>query len=128
MKENYTPSEYFNAADKAKQHEKGREEAKFYRNFLDFFRNKVVSKLLQKDINEGLGDIDIDKTDLPLSKFRFCDSNSLMQYINEAMKEANQIAGTSIKSIRVNTETMANMTPIEFHKYIEELKESLIKE
>lgn len=126
MNEHYTPSEHLEAADKAKQHEKGREQAKFYRHFLDSLRSKVVKQLLRKDLNQELGDVDINTTDLPLSKFQFCDAGRLQEYIVEAMNEANKAAGTS-ENTAAKTDELAKMTPIEFYKYIDDLKKTLIK-
>lgn len=126
MKEYYTPSEHLEAADKARQHEKGREQANFYRTFLDTLRQRVVRQLIRKGINQKLGVVDIDTTNLPLSKFEFCDVQSITEYIKEAGEKASQITGIS-ESMNADPHALVNMTPSEFYVYIDDLKANLIK-
>lgn len=127
MNEHYTPSEFLEASDKAKQYEKGREQAKFYRLFLDNFRSAVVSQLLRKDLNGKLGVVDMNTTDLPLKKFEFCDIEDIREYMKNALNEANETAGTSENLTGANPTQIADMTPIEFYRYIDDLKATLIK-
>jgi len=75
-----------------------------------------------------LGEINLDTTRLKLREFELCDPRSLAGYISEAMQEANKILDTSVKNVQVNPEQIANMTPVEFISYVEELKSSLIKD
>ena len=116
------------AQDKKEQREKGREEAKFYRHLLDSFKRRVADQLVRKDLSRKLGEIDLNTTTLKLREFEFCDPYSLNEYIKQAMEEANEVVDNPPKSVSVNPEQLADMTPSEFVVYIENLKSSLIKD
>jgi len=124
----FTAGEYVEAQDKKEQREKGREEAKFYRHLLDSFKRRVADQLVRKDLNRKLGEIDLNTTTLKLREFEFCDPYSLNEYIKQAMEEANEVVDNPPKSVSVNPEQLADMTPSEFVVYIENLKSSLIKD
>ncbi|OGZ01259.1 MAG: hypothetical protein A3B13_03525 [Candidatus Liptonbacteria bacterium RIFCSPLOWO2_01_FULL_45_15] len=124
----FTAGEYVEAQDKKEQREKGREEAKFYRHLLDSFKRRVADQLVRKDLSRKLGEIDLNTTTLKLREFEFCDPYSLNEYIKQAMEEANEVVDNPPKSVSVNPEQLADMTPSEFVVYIENLKSSLIKD
>src|SRR3989338_8322240 len=127
MSERFTPSEHMEAQDKKEQHDKGREEAKFYRQLLDNFYGKIINQAVRTDLNKELGQVDFDTTDLKLKQFQFCDAAGMEIYMKEAANSAAQALGMKNYNINFEVNSLAEMTPSEFHRYIEKLKSSLIK-
>src|SRR5579872_1477876 len=118
MKE-YTPSEQAEAQDKFEQHQKGREEAKFYREFLDKLKDQVTGVLLKSGADQGQRD--------RLEDFESAGILNLKQSIDDAISAANKGVDKPVEHVNVRQELLAEMTQREFVEYIERLKSSLIK-
>src|SRR3989338_4422935 len=128
MNEGYTPSEFLEAQEKKEKHDQGREEAAFYRAFLDSLKREVLRQINRKDLNQALGNVDLNTTNLPLRQFEYCDPQFIAKYIQDAGAEAAKITGQGgVRNLSSNPEQLANMTPAQFVRYIEKLKSSLIK-
>ena len=128
MPERFTPSEHMEAQDKKEQHDKGREEAKFYRQLLDNFYRKIINQAARTDLNKELGQVDLNTTDLKLKQFKFCDVASMQTYMKEAADSVAQALGMKNFNLSFEVNSLAEMTPSELHQHIENQKSSLIKD
>ena len=124
--EGITPSERLEAEEKARNYQEGKKEAEFYRLVLDDLASSVASQLNREDFNEDLGDINLETTDHKLKDFKYCDANSITEYIKEGANNAKETTGLDI-NFKFNPTDLAEMTPDEFFNYIETTKASLIK-
>ncbi len=126
-----TSSEFFEAQGKFKRHEEGREQAKFYKHFLEQFKSKIIDTVKknefatidpeQKDTVEN----DDELLRLPAGSFEGCDIESLQRYINESSEAATKQTNID-ENVQISAETLANMPFIELLDYIEKLEGELI--
>jgi hypothetical protein len=133
MKESYTPSEHLEAQDKMERHKERRKEAEFYRQLLDgFYREIIIQASRSGDehinpqfINEA---IDLNTTTHKLKEFKFCSARDMQESINKLARSISQGLGISNVNLKFETESLAEMTPAQFHEHIESQKASLIKD
>jgi hypothetical protein len=118
----YTPSEVLEAQDKAKQYEKGRKQADFYRTFIDLLEAKATEALDPEHTGE------INNTLSLLNNFEALSPDNLRKYIEEAIEIANEKAGTKELMVSVNCEELSKMTVPNFFNYLSSLRSTLIKE
>jgi hypothetical protein len=133
MREGYTPSEHMEAQDKMERHKESRKEGEFYRQLLDGFYKRVINQASRADdehINPQFkGEkIDLNTTTHKLKEFKYCSAGEMQTMISEIAKSASQAAGLERVNLNFETQSLAEMTPMQFHQYIEKQKASLIKD
>jgi len=126
------PSEVLEAQEQKEKHDSGLEQANFYRKFLDTFKSDVLSKVQESGVfgkysESNAGREDPMTTIVKLKEFTLCTPDHLAVYINSDANKANRDLGTS-ETVNYNVEELADLTPSEFVKKIEELKSTLVKE
>jgi len=132
MREQYSPGEHAEAEDKLGRQKEGRKQAEFYRQLLDGLYQEIISQVSragEKYIDspfEGQT-IDLDTTTHKLREFKYCSAEDMKKFIKERAKRLVQELGMTNISLNFNAETLAEMTPIQFHRHIEAQKASLIK-
>ena len=133
MSERFTPSEHMEAQDKLERHKEGRKEAEFYRKLLDGFYQEIIRQANRADdehVNPQFKgeQIDLDTTTHKLKEFKYCSAIDMQESINKLAESVSQELGIANISLRFETQSLAEMTPMEFHQYIENQKLSLIKD
>ncbi|GEM_PF-3598928 len=115
------PGEYLEALEKKEERERALPEAKFYRSFLDIFKNKISERT--SILRRSKGD---DINTMKLKEFEFWNLESA-RMVSDAVRDANDAAKTQVKPAPVDRNELGEKTLQEFYSYIEELKASLLK-
>lgn len=119
----FTPGEHAEAQAKMLAHERGREEAKLYRQFLDSLQD-VVLKRLEASHQQTLEELmESGKTMGELGYEHASWDNALLQ----AGNEASQKLGKKSVDVMVEPSIFIDMTLGEFLDYIEKTKSALIQ-
>ena len=113
------------AQDGKEKYERGVEQAENYRKFLDAFKERLWTNLNKRErglVSYKSPKIDLETTTMPIGGFYVTD-------IRQCVENARADVGfPSNEKIDFDLEEIAQMTPSEFLKKIDELKASLRKE
>jgi hypothetical protein len=129
-----TPAEMMEAADKVKEREAGKEEAKYYAAYLGDLKTnvkKAIDDVLKRNTDRGteMSIREIFDNAIYNSNSGERKTRSIKDYSEGAITEAQKLFPEfqANADFKVNFEELENMTPDQFFARIDELENSLIK-
>ena len=85
----------------------------------------MINQLNRANANKGIDKVNLDSTQLKLKDFDSCDAEGLTLYVTESIDLATKRSSIQNPRVTFEVQSLADMTPMQFHQYIEEQKSSL---